>query len=164
MKTIIAAVCVVLLAGCASYAGRGLEPGRSSAEEVEALMGPSAERRSAPNGESVRYYSRLPFGRQTYAARFDRNGRLIAVEQRLTTENAAKLQPGKSTAPEVRDLLGPPWREDAYPRLAREIWTYPMMASDPTPKHFYVQFSGDGVVRELYLLDDPDWRARDSFE
>jgi len=23
---------------------------------------------------------------------------------------------------------------------------------------------GDVVVRELYLLDDPDWRARDSFE
>src|SRR5882762_6363158 len=83
MKTIIAAVCVVLLAGCASYAGRGLAAGQSSAEEVEALVGPSVERRSAPNGESVRYYSRLPFGRQTYAARFDRNGRLIAVEQRL---------------------------------------------------------------------------------
>jgi len=164
MKTIITAVIGVLLAGCASYSGRGLEPGRSSAEEVEALMGPSAERRSAPNGDSVRYYSRLPFGRQMYAARFDRNGKLIAVEQTLTTENVARLQPGKSTEREVRDLLGPPWRDDAYPRLARGIWTYPMMATDPTPKHLYVQFSGDGVVRELYLLDDPDWRARDSFE
>src|SRR5882762_11514191 len=97
-----------LLGGCASYSGRGLVPGQSSAAEVEAVMGPSAERRSAPNGESVRYYSRLPFGRQMYAARFDRNGKLIAVEQRLTTENVAKLQPGKSTEREVRDLLGPP--------------------------------------------------------
>src|SRR5260370_8440370 len=97
MKTIIAAVGGVLLAGCASYSGRELEPGRSSAEEVEALMGPSAERRSAPNGESARYYSRLPFGRPRYAARFDRNGRLIAVAPTPTTQHAAPLPPPPST-------------------------------------------------------------------
>src|SRR5260370_36644826 len=108
MKTIIAAVGGVLLAGCASYSGRGLEPGRSSAEEVEALMGPSAERRSAPNGESVRYYSRLPLGRQMYAARFDRNGQLIAVEQMLTTENVAELPSRQSTQPRGRELRIPP--------------------------------------------------------
>ena len=153
-----------LVAGCASYSGSGLVPGQSSAAEVEAVMGPAAARRPGPNGETVLWFPRMPYGDGTYAARIGADGRLIAIEQQLTPENVARLQPGRTTAKEVRDLLGPPWREDAYPRLAREIWTYPMTASDPTPKHFYVQFSGDGVVRELYLLDDPDWRARDSFE
>ena len=164
MKAILVAVVAIVLSGCASYSGRGLAPGQSGAAEVEAVMGPPAERSHSANGETILWFPRFPFGRQSYAARIGADGKLIAIEQRLTPENVARLQPGRTTAKEVHDLLGPPWREDAYPRLAREIWTYPMMASDPTPKHFYVQFSGDGVVRELYLLDDPDWRARDSFE
>jgi SmpA/OmlA family protein len=164
MKAIIVAVVAIVLAGCASYSGRGLTPGQSSAAEVEAVMGPPAERSRSANGETVLWFPRFPFGRESHAARIGPDGRLIAIEQRLAPENVARLQPGRTTAKEVRDLLGPPWRADPFPRMQREIWTYPMMATDPTPKHLYVQFSGDGVLRELYLLDDPDWRARDSFE
>jgi hypothetical protein len=164
MKAIAVAVVAIVLAGCASYSGRGLAPRQSSAAEVEAVMGQPAERSRSANGETVLWFPRFPFGRESYAARIGPDGKLIAIEQRLTPENVARLQPGRTTAKEVRDLLGPPWRADAFPRMQREIWTYPMMATDPTPKHLYAQFSGDGVLRELYLIDDPDWRARDNFE
>jgi hypothetical protein len=115
-----------------------------------------AETRPGPNGETVRYYPQLPYGRVTYAARFGADGKLIAIEQRLTGENIAKLVRGRTTKAEVRDLLGPPWQPVVVARMEREMWTYPMrLASDPMPKWFVVQISPDGVVRETYLMNDP---------
>ncbi len=50
-KAACAAVAVAaLLAGCASFDGRGLAPGKSTAAEVEALMGAPAEKLSLPDG------------------------------------------------------------------------------------------------------------------
>lgn len=158
MKTLLWIAGVMLLAGCASYSGRGLAPGRSSAEEVEALMGPAAERRAGAAGESVLYYSRLPEGGQTYAARIGPDGMLVALEQRLAPEYIAKIAPGRSRAEDVRDLLGPPWSTDRLPRLMRDVWSYPMLGS-PYRKVLYIQFSGDGVVREVIVMNDP-WRER----
>src|SRR2546425_11062062 len=133
MKTIIAAVCVVLLAGCASYAGRGLEPGRSSAAEVEAVMGPAAAKRPGPDGETVLWFPRMPYGDGTYAARVGADGRLVAIEQRLTEENIARIERGRTTADQVLDLVGPPYRADQFARMEREIWTYTMQAI-PSPQ------------------------------
>jgi hypothetical protein len=157
MKTrrnfVLAAALAAALAGCAGFSGRGLEPGKSTAAEVEALMGPAAEQRPGAGGETVRYYSRLPYGRQMYAARIGADGRLVAIEPRLTDENIAKLAHGWSVA-QVRDLLGPPWQVHDMRRLEREVWTYPMEGI-MWPRHLYVQFSRDGVVREVYAMDDP---------
>src|SRR6266403_458068 len=102
MKAILVAVVAIVLSGCASYAGRGLAPGQSSAAEVEAVMGPPAERSHSANGETVLWFPRFPFGRESYAARIGPDGKLIAIEQRLTPENVARLQPGRTTAKEVR--------------------------------------------------------------
>jgi len=96
-------VLALALAGCRDSSGRGLVPGQSSAEEVEALMAPRADTRQGPGGETVRYYSRLPYAGETYAARIGSDGKLRALEQRLTDENVAKLRPGVSRADEVRD-------------------------------------------------------------
>ena len=155
MKTIIAAVCVVLLAGCASYAGRGLAPGRSSAAEVEAVMGPAAATRPGPDGETVLWFPRMPYGDGTYAARVGADGRLVAIEQRLTEENIARIERGRTTADQVLDLVGPPYRVDPFPRMERVIWTYKMQVF-PFPKALFVQLSPDRVVREVYYMDDPE--------
>ena len=155
MKTIIAAVCVVLLAGCASYAGRGLAPGQSSAAEVEAVMGPAAAKRPGPDGETVLWFPRMPYGDGTYAARVGADGRLVAIEQRLTEENIARIERGRTTADQVLDLVGPPYRVDPFPRMEREIWTYKMQVF-PFPKALFVQLSPDRVVREVYYMDDPE--------
>jgi hypothetical protein len=145
----------VLLAGCAGYAGRGLVPGQSSADEVEALMGPAAERRPGAGGETVRFYSRQPNGRQMYAARIGPDGKLLAIEQRLTEDSLGKLVRGTSRSNDVRDLLGPPYQVDTFARLAREVWSYNMYANGYKPMVLYVQFSGDGVLREVMMFDDP---------
>jgi hypothetical protein len=151
--------CVTLLllaAGCAGYEGRGLVPGQSTAAEVDALMGPAAERRAGPNGETVLWFPRLPAGRMSYAARIGPDDKLIAIEQRLTEENLAYLERGKTTAEMVHDLFGPPNKVNQFPRMQREVWTYQMPAVMTEWKVLYVQFSPDGVLREYYYMDDPE--------
>src|SRR6185295_16897999 len=112
MKPIQQAVCLLaaLLAGCASYDGRGLVPGQSTAAQVEALMGRPADKLVNAQGETVLFFTRAPMGRDTYAARLRPDGTLIAVEQRLTSENFDKVTTGKMQKREVLELLGPPWK------------------------------------------------------
>jgi hypothetical protein len=155
MKLAVAVLSLAALAGCASYGGGSLQPGRSTAAEVESVMGPAADKRVTPNGETVLWYPRMPYGDGSYAARIGADGRLIAIEQRITEENIAKIERGKTTAAEVRDIVGPPYRVDQYPRMDREIWTYKLQVF-PFPKALFVQLSPDRVVREVYYMDDPE--------
>jgi len=147
---------LLLLAGCASYSGRGLAPGQSTEADVVAVMGQPTERRAgALPGETVLWYPRLPSGRESYAARIGADGRLMAIEQRLTEDNLDRLVKNKTTDEEVHNLFGPPWRVDQNPRMQREIWTYQFPAREEW-KVLYVQFSPDHVLREYYYIDDPE--------
>jgi hypothetical protein len=147
----------ILLGGCASFDGRGLAPGQSTSGDVERVMGAPAERRQVA-GETWLYYPRQPFGRKTFVARVSADGRLVALEQRLTDENVAKIVPNTTRADQVRDLLGPPWAAGHFARLDRNIWTWHMRRfGDPgIPVQLNVQMSPDGVVREVYILDESE--------
>jgi outer membrane protein assembly factor BamE (lipoprotein component of BamABCDE complex) len=145
---------LVLIAGCASFDGRGLVPGKSAAADVRALMGEPAEELKAAGGETVWFYPRMPYGRQSFAVRLGPDGVLRAVEQRLTVENVYKLVPGTTGAKEVRELLGPPWRVSHLERQQREVWEYTIYDTRQFEYFLYVQFSGDSVVREVLLLRD----------
>ena len=155
MKATCISICLAaaLIAGCASYSGKGLIPGTSTAADVEALMGRPAERIAKPDGSSVLYYPHAPVGRETYAVSIGADGKVQAVEQRLTDANIAKLVLGTTTAREVRELFGSPWKTTNFSRLQRDVWEYPM---DPVamPYILYVQFSSDGIVREAFKLRD----------
>jgi len=154
---------LLLLAGCASFEGRGLVPGQSSAADVEAVMGRAADKRVGAGGETVYYYPRLPWGYETYAARIAPDGKLIALEQRLTEDNLKKVKPGATRGNEVLDLLGPPFEPMKQARTGKEIWTYPLrIPGFPTPKWFLVHVGPDGVVSDTYLIDDPQYAYPDS--
>jgi len=153
MKRIIAVGLVVLGSGCAGYDGGRLVPGQSTAAEVEKSMGSPAEKRAGPAGETVLWYPRLPYGRVSYAARIGKDGKLIAIEQRLTKENLDKLKPGVSREDDVRDLLGPPQRIDWFAIKQVNAWTY--QAQGIEPQIIVVELSKDGVVRAAYMYDDP---------
>jgi hypothetical protein len=150
-----------LLAGCASFDGRGLQPG-ASASDVEALMGPAADRRTE-GGETWLYFPRQPYGYATFVARIGADGKLIAIEQRLTDENVAKIERNKWTADQVRELMGPPYTAMNFARMQRDIWEYRYRSLQSTvPYALYVQFSPDGVAREVYSMSDPDYRLSDA--
>lgn len=145
-----------LAAGCttASYDGRGLVAGKSDAKEVEALMGQPAERIGTAGGDSVWFYPRNPGGLHTFAVRLDAQGIVREVDQRLTLDNLAKLAPGTSTAAQVREVLGPPWQVSRMARQQRDVWSYRMDNGLFVEHDLYVQFSFDGIVREVLMLQD----------
>jgi hypothetical protein len=151
MRPFLALALVVSLAACA--AGRALVPGQSTAAQVEAAMGRPADKIVNAAGETVWFYPKAPAGRETLAVRMRPDGTVLAVEQRLTKENIARVVSG-TTAKEVRELLGPTlkvWRNNLK---QRDVWDYPVLV-DNRMFNFYVQFSDDGIVREAYLLHDP---------
>jgi hypothetical protein len=147
------ALLAALIAGCASYSGSGLVPGQSTVKDVEAVMGAPTLVREAADGEKTLWYPRLPLGRESFAARINPDGTLISLEQRLTRGNIAKLRPNQSTAEDVLDILGPPFRVYQYPHMQREAWEY-QLRTPPSNTSLYVQLSPDRVVREVFQLQD----------
>ena len=157
MKACLAAAALAaILSACASFDGRGLMPGQSTAQEVEALMGPSHAVRQQPNGERWVYYSREPFGRAIYLARIGPGGVLVAIEQTLTDLNIDRIEKGKWTREEVANLLGPPSRVTKFPRNGRESWEYFYRPNGVTgsPMVLYVTFAPEGTVYEIDRLDE----------
>jgi hypothetical protein len=149
----ILAGCVALGSGCASYDGRGLQPGRSTVADVEALMGPPAERRVEREGGSIEVFTRSPLGRHTYMVSFGADGVMRSTEQVLTYANADKVIPNTTTREQVRELLGPPGDISRLPRQQREVWEYKWQHYEEK-RVLWVQFSDDGVVRESMNLHD----------
>ena len=156
-----AAILVAALAGCASFDGYSLVPGKSTAAEVEATMGPPHERYAAPGGDSVWMYSRQPIGRRNFAVTVGANGVVRSVEQRLTEANLRSLVAGKSTMQQARELLGPPWLVTRNDRMQRNVWSYKMYNLVDIEHTLHVQFSDDGLVREVMMLRD--WPDEDFF-
>jgi hypothetical protein len=155
MRRVLAFCVAVLLSACASFDGRGLLPGQSTAADVERVMGAPAERRQVA-GETWYYYPRQPYGRQTYVARIAADGRLVRVEPRLNDETLARIIPNTTRGEQVRDLLGPPWQAGHYARLERNIWTWAVYrwGNVGLPAQLNVQMSPDGVVREVLIIDE----------
>jgi outer membrane protein assembly factor BamE (lipoprotein component of BamABCDE complex) len=150
MKSAVLLAIALLLGACA---GRDLVQGQSMAQ-VEAAMGRPQEQLVDAAGYTVWFYPTAPNGRETWAARFLPEGPLVALEQRLTKENMARVVPGATTKGQVREIFGPPWKAYPLARLEREEWDYPVLV-DNRWFDYLLRFSGDGVVREAYLLHDP---------
>ena len=150
-----------LTGGCASYSGSTLVAGKSTAAEVESTMGTPKEKLAGDGGESVWFYPRGPAGRQTFAVRIGADGIMRAIEQRLTTNNVARLTVGKTSAQEARALLGPPNFNRYMPRTQRHNWEYWMSEGEDgaqSPKDNYrlltLEFSEDSVLRKVNLMND----------
>ncbi len=102
------------------------------------------------------YYPQGPMGRKSYAVSLDANGKLQAIEQRLTDEIIAKINVGVTTAQQVRELLGPSLTHTTLPWKGRDVWEY-KMGDVAMPYVLWVQFSADGIVREVIkMTDEPD--------
>ena len=155
MKISIFALAAALLTGCASYEGRGLVPGKSTSADVEQLMGAPKEKLAAAGGDTVWFYPRNPAGRHTYAVRVAADGVVREIDQRLTVDNMQKLVAGATSAREVRAVFGPPYRVTHLGMQERDVWEYRMFNPIQIPYNLFVQYSADGIVREVLFLRDP---------
>ena len=68
MKSIVALIFALFIAGCASYDGRGFKPGISTTDDVIQLMGQPAMRWQEPGGGELLAYPRGPAGFNTFMA------------------------------------------------------------------------------------------------
>ena len=158
MKRILTMTIAALLAGCTTFGGPALVAGKSTGAEVEARLGEPAQRLKLANGESALYFSRLPYGRAMYVVTVRPDGVMKSIEQRLTRANLKHVFAGTSTMDDVRELFGPPGREGRLERQARTWWEYKYVDYD-IRRIFWVQFSDDGLVREV--LDATDGERDD---
>ena len=154
-KIILMALILLTAAGCASVDGRGLVPGKSTLGEVEGLMGAPAHRVALPNGDSAHYFSRLPEGRAVYVVTFGPDRVMKSIEQRLIRSNLKFIVAGTSTMNDVRNLFGPPGGEGRLERQRRTWWEYKYEDYDQR-RVIWVQYSDDGVVREVLDAVDPE--------
>ena len=154
MKSLFTALTsALLLAACASYDGRGLVPGKSSEAEVVALMGKPAQTLQGPGGGKLLYFSRLPFGRDIYKATIGPDGVLRSLEQTLMRPNISRIAVNSTTADQVRELLGPPYRITREPFKPWNTWEYPWRLVDEK-RILWVSFSDDGIVRDVIEMHD----------
>lgn len=153
LRAALAGLGLALLAGCASYSGSSLVAGTSTEADILATMGVPDEKLQLAGGESVWFYTR-PAGRQTYAVTIGPDGRFRASVQRLDRAYIDQIRRDTWTTQEVRALLGPPFETVRFERQQRDVWTYRWQEfSDRRLLH--VQFSYDGVVREVLDMMDP---------
>lgn len=107
MRKLLLATLLLLLAGCASYDGRGLRPGQSGENEVLGLMGSPAWQWRNADGSRLLAYPRGPMGVHTYMAHIGADGKLARIENVLTPEFFARIEAGMSKE-QVLKTLGPP--------------------------------------------------------
>lgn len=155
LRTGLAVLGIALLHGCASYSGSSLVAGTSSEADIQAAMGLPDEKVKLDSGETVWFYTR-PAGRQTFAITVGPDGRFRSSVQRLERSYIDQIRRETWTIKEVRTLLGPPNQVVRFERQQRDVWTYRWQEfSDRRLLH--VQFSYDGVVREVLDMMDEEY-------
>ncbi len=117
------------------------------------MMGDPALELKRPNGDTWLYFTRYPFGRATFVATIGPDGVLRGIEQRLNYRDIHKVSAGMRKD-EVRELLGPPREISRLPRQQRDVWEYPWRHAVRELRMLWVQFSEDGVVREVVEMHD----------
>ena len=155
-----AAALAAAVAGCASYSGSSLKPGTATEADTRALMGEPVAIHpappSAPYGTSWEY-PRGPLGRHPFMARFDRQGKLVAIDQVLTVATVAQIRMGQDTRDDVRRLLGKPGM--VFPaKNGGEAWDYAAVATDGHPRRIRlsVTFDARGVATAAGENYDPE--------
>lgn len=149
--------CLALLAGCSGYAGRGLQPGISSRDDVLAVMGQPAMRWKDADGSEQLAYPRGPDGPHTYMALIAPDGRLQRLENVLDQPWFARIAIGKSDQATVLRLLGPPtpaWTA-YYPARDELVWEWLFCDEIGHLARFDVLFDGaSGLVRNTMQRED----------
>jgi hypothetical protein len=150
--TLVLLSCIALLGGCANP--RALVAGQFTEADVRAHMGAPNDTRVDPTGDRIWEYATGPEGFYTHMVRIGADGRVKEVNQALTDEQLAKIVPGKSTKSDVRQLLGRPSHEDAFPVGLTWSWRY--KKGDVLPGHLVVSFNRDDTVRDtIGIIDFP---------
>ena len=148
-KTILALICAVVIAGCASYNGRGLKPGISTVDDVIQLMGQPAMRWQEAGGGELLAYPRGPAGFDTFMVMIDSKGIMSSLQGVLDMQHFALIRQGM-TKDAVLRILGPsqPQWTVFFERRDELVWEWRYCDAWNEPARFNVLFDNTtGRVR-----------------
>lgn len=134
-----------------------LRPGVSTIVDIVDKLGrPTMEWQEGEN--KVWEYPFTPEGTRNYMLTIGPDGVLKAMEQVLTPENFAKVQPGM-TREQIRRLLGKPASVQFFDLKQEEAWEWKEASSLPgVDMRFVVHFSNSGMVTGTSRYENPKGR------
>ena len=156
----IAAAMLLLLSGCASYSGWGLNADTSTAADVRRIMGEPWKICPLPGGMQNWIYPRGPLGLHVYNAHIDNDGVLRSLENVLEDRGFATVVKGKTTKDDVLCIFGPPMQEMYFERRNELVWDYRFRDAWNFVARFHVLFNDAGVVTGTMQIREDMGRGR----
>ena len=162
MQRLLVILASLILAACAAYDGRGLQPGVANVEDVVAQMGQPALSWQMADGSQQLVFPRAPNGVHTFMAYFGPDRRLQRLENVLDAGHFAKIRPGQDHQDDILRLLGPsyPGWTAYFAERDELVWEWIFCDEWSRLARFDVLFDGKtGIVRSTYQR--PDLRGPD---
>jgi hypothetical protein len=158
MRTMLAVLVALAVAGCAGIPGKNSAQAGDSQETVRTRLGPPALERKLPSGDTAWFYVTGPSGFFTWRAVFGPDGRLTQYDQVLTMQNFDAIPVGASRDA-VLDRLGPPMQKMTFERTATETWTYRWMDGTLEMLATAVFGTGTGGFKQITVARDPEFTS-----
>ena len=162
MQRLLVILASLILAACAAYDGRGLQPGVANVEDVIAQMGQPALSWQTADGRQQLVFPRAPNGVHTFMAYIGPDRRLQRLENVLDAGHFAKIRPGQDHQDDILRLLGPsyPGWTAYFAERDELVWEWIFCDEWSRLARFDVLFDGKtGIVRSTYQR--PDLRGPD---
>ncbi len=147
----LALTALLTLGACAGAWLHPPQPGAALSEVRQRLGAPTAEHPLPDGGRRLEYASG-PFGKHTWMADFDAEGRLRTFEDVLTEAQFARVEAG-TTQEQLRKQLGQPSRVWAVRYHGQTVWSYRYFNS--ACLLFHVGITPQGIVEDTSYGPDP---------
>ena len=145
LSFLLGALALVGLAGCDAVNMKDLKPGVSTGYDVRDKFGtPGIEWRN-DDGSVTWEYTRQPQGTECFMITVGPDNILRSIENVLTPDNFARIQPGW-TKDQVRRLLGKPRSVQKFALKKEEVWDWQLPPEISVNVFFNVHFDAAGVV------------------
>lgn len=159
IKWAAAMLAVLALTACATP--DLLKPGASEADVLSRFGKPDSEF-ALSDGAKRFEYNRGEFMQRSWMVDFDRDRRVVKVDQVRDEVHFARLKPGTDDQASVRQALGTPWKVEYYPPSKLTGWLYPYRESGVFNSVMTVMFDPKGVLQRAENGPDPRFLANDN--
>jgi hypothetical protein len=159
LKTAATLTLILSLSACAPMIRRTPAVGAPLAE-VTARLGKPDAIYPDPAGGQVLEYRGQPMGQFQHMARIGPDGRLLAYEQVLTSENFARVKVDQWTKDDILRNFGRPAEISRVAFHNYEVWSYRYKEAGVWNSMMSVHFDQQGVVRQMLNGPDPMYDDR----
>ena len=159
LRTAGMALAALALTACAQLMRTPPPLGTPLAQVTAQLGQPNAAYPEADGGRVLEYRGQ-PMGQFQYMARIGPDGRLVAYDQVLTSENFAKVKVDHWTKDDILRNFGRPAEVSRVYFHNYEVWSYRYKEAGVWNSMMSVHFDEQGVVRQMLNGPDPMYDER----